>query len=100
MTARFKIGDRVLWYDATETVVVAERDSIGAIITVDAEGEYMFRSETGLDPVPPPDPRDAVVEAAVAWAVEWDRRLGGPPDGNHWLRPVYDAAQAYKEANR
>jgi len=63
----FKIGDPVTYRDgAIETVVMGDPDVNGDIITVDESGVYIFRHQDALTPVPPPDPRDAVVEAAVA----------------------------------
>lgn len=92
--ARFNVGDRVTYRDVTEEVVaLAEPDAVGDIITVDETGEYMFRREDECALLPPPDPRDAVVAAAVAWLEAHEHR----PKSLHTGRP-YDAAQAWKAA--
>lgn len=71
--ARYEVGDRVMYRDTIEEVVaLAEPDAVGDIITVDDGGEYVMRCESQLAPGTPPDPRDAVVEAAVAWADEYE----------------------------
>lgn len=96
--ARYEVGDRVMYRDTIEEVVaLAEPDAAGDIITVDDRGEYMFRRESRCEPTPPPDPRDAVVEKAVALVDWWDKTYGAdfPLSG---VSPLYDAVQAWKAA--
>ena len=88
--ARFKVGDRVIYHgELVETVALAEPDAMGDIITVDTTGGYMFRCESECELAPPPDPCDAVVEAAVA---QFDRAP--------WVLPhaIREAVEAYKAA--
>lgn len=93
--ARYEVGDRVMYRDTIEEVVaLAEPDAVGDIITVDDGGEYVMRCESQLAPGTPPDPRDAVVEAAVAWVDSWC--AGTPPSTLGGA--LYDAVQAWKAA--
>lgn len=86
--ARFKVGDRVqttVGHMACEVIAGPDPDGIYAIRH--DEGFLFMRSGYGLEQVPPPDPRDAVVEAAVAYC-----------DGLRGTSALYDAVQAYREA--
>lgn len=92
--ARFNVGDRVTWDRDEYTVALPEPDCVGDIILMDGRGEYEFASERDCTPVPPPDPRDAVVAAAVAW-LESRRRADLMTQESAALR---DAVQAWKAA--
>ena len=61
---------------------------------MDDGGEYVMRCESQLAPGTPPDPRDAVVEAAVAWVDSWC--AGTPPSTLGGA--LYGAVQAWKAA--
>lgn len=94
--ARFNVGDRVMLVDGGDvrTVVQAVPDNSGRIVLIDADGDYRVGHEQHYEPVPPPDPRDAVVEAAVAWADAY----GMVPDLAPLSVAVVDAVQAWKAA--
>ena len=95
--ARFEVGDRVQTGGGSlRTVVTAEPDETGNIVTVTDDGRYIVGHEReDYWPVPPPDPRDAVVEAAVAWVARLGTRFGRFSDE---ANAVIAAVQAWKAA--
>ena len=93
--ARFEVGDRVMWGRDVCEVVLPHPDAAQRIIVMDDRGRRWTAPEGNLTPLPPPDPRDAVVEAAVAYiARHWPR----VPPSSITAGALYDAVKAYQAA--
>ena len=98
--SRFKVGDRVM-YRNREHVILGGPDPDGGWAIQSDEGKFNVvwgGAAASMTPVPPPNPRDALVESAVAYIdAYW-------PDGTRPAQPLtsalYDAVQAYKDDGR
>lgn len=99
--AKFNVGDRVLWNGYERTVVVAEPDRYGRIVTIGNGGGYVTAHEDDLTPAPPPDPRD-VIRAGME-AMRLTREYAEPAvrlpatEGWSWFDWVTAAADALGE---
>lgn len=95
---RFKVGDRVKHVNGVTYTLTDGPDDGGVYAARNEAGFIATVFSHHLAPVPRPDPRDAVVEAAVAWAAGWDASVEHRPTVLNPLRPIYDAVQAWKAA--
>lgn len=94
--ARFEVGDRVTWrgdWDH-ECTVLAVHDGY-LWLAEDGQSVPCSQAAANCTPVPPPDPRDAVVEAAVALV---EHHWGAARPISDRNAAIYDAVQAWKAA--